>query len=614
MTWTNATTRTGEPAMRKLGPWVWMGFVVSLLPALIFSPAPAWSAANRVSLIPVSYLPMMIDDWGATQNSLFGVLNDRGQHYADEWARGVRATTLELNWKAYEPQPGVYNQAYVNERRQHLAMLKAQGWFVQLVPGYHYVPDWVFSAYPGTYYVNQYGERYDPDPQSQGDFRVINAPFNPQARALIAGYLRRIFQDFNASDIDAIRLGGGPQGELRYPPNVWNGHTNSYWAFDASAQNPTLSGIPATIVGWRPGIDPNPGSIGREQLIVNAGFELTHGYFASPAWVPDDQVQAQVVTANPHSGNRALQLTLSSPHRIHQWVRVSPGTNYRFAAWLRSGTTGGWARMFLNQYDAQMQPIAGAPYGRLETPATGWTYLSGMLAVSANTHYLKVELDGSQPGAYYFDDLMLERDAAPTHISREMTVPLGFYDWYIARLADYQNWQIAEVRNYYSGHIDLLYAGKGILTGYVTDALTNDLRGNSVGESNSALYAGAMYDRLASAVQTTNGVALYLTGIEDPPANQVDDVSPYPNRWSAARWFRHLSERYHLPVWGENGGHNNAGEMWLAAQRMRENGFTGMMWAFESELYANPNPNGYATIADYQAVIRQFGIPRGRPR
>lgn len=43
-----------------------------------------------------------------------------------------------------------------------------------------------------------------------------------------------------------------------------------------------------------------------------------------------------------------------------------------------------------------------------------------------------------------------------------------------------------------------------------------------------------------------------------------------------------------------------------SAQRMQANGFLGLMWAFESELYANPNPNNYATIADYEAVIAAY--------
>ncbi len=558
-------------------------------------------------------LLVLILVWAATPVSsapttryLFGVINDEGLHYDDEWARGVRATTFELQWKLYEPQPGVYDQTYIQFMQQSLAQLKAKGWYVQLVPGYQYVPDWVFQQHPDFYYVNQYGERYDPDPVTQGSFRVINAPFNPQARALIAGYIQRIFTDFNPADFDSVRVGGVVQGELRYPPPDWNGHTNSYWAFDTHAQNPVESGIPAAVVGWRPGIDPNPGSVNRGQLIVNPGFEDTHSYYPVPGWSPDDEVTVELTTTDFHSGNRALKLTTSTPHRVHQYVRVSPNTTYNFGGWLKSADGVGRARVFFNQYDANTQPVAGAPFGVLETSATAWTYRTGTLTTSATTRYLKVELDGHQPGTFYFDDLWLERQGETNHQSRDIAVPLAFYGWYVQKLTDYQNWQIAEIRKYYSGQLDVLYAGKGLMPNQVTDALTNDLRGDGWSEETSALYSAAAYDRHAAGLTTTQNIALYLTGIDEPPAHLVDDTSPYPSDWSAARWIAHLAQSRGLPAWGENSGQDDATKLELAAQRMRANGFLGLMWAFESELYANPNPNGYATIADYEAIIATY--------
>ncbi|RME44214.1 MAG: hypothetical protein D6796_12075, partial [Caldilineae bacterium] len=331
---------------------------------------------------------------------LFGVINDDGLHYADEWARGVRATTFELHWDLYEPQEGVYDMTYVHQMTTTLAALRAQGWYVQLIPGIQYTPDWVYTNYPDMMYVNQYGEAYTPT-LAPGSHHVLNAPFNPQARALIAGYFARIFQDFNPADFDAVRIGGGVQGELRYPPPDWNGHTNAYWAFDAHAQTPADSGIPAEVVGWRPGLDANPGTTGRGQLLINADFEQTHPYFPVPAWSPDEEVTAVLTTTNPHGGSRALQVTLTTPHRVHQFVRVQPGVTYRFGGWLRSGDGVGRARVFFNQYDAAWQPVGGASFGVLETSAAAWTYLTGTLTTSPTTQYFKVEVDGHQPGNFY---------------------------------------------------------------------------------------------------------------------------------------------------------------------------------------------------------------------
>jgi hypothetical protein len=518
----------------------------------------------------------------------------------------VRATTFELHWMHYEPQEGVYNLAYIEQMQKRLAELKAQGWYVQLVPGYQYVPDWVFANYPDTYYVNQYGERYAPDPATQASFRVINAPFNPQARALIAGYLARVFQDFDPASFDSVRVGGVVQGELRYPPAAWNGNTNSYWAFDAHAQNPARSGIPEAVVGWRPGIDPNPGTVGRGQLVVNPGFEESHPDFPVFAWAPDDEVTAQIVSADPHSGERALQVTIGSAHRVHQFVRVEANTTYHFAGWLRADGGGGRARIFLNQYDAGGQPLAEAPFGKLESGASTWAYQAGTLSTLPATQFLKLEVDGSQPGSYLFDDLRLKREGETSDQDRDIVVPTAFYDWYTQSLTDYQNWQIAEMRKYFDGQLDVLYAGKGLRANQLTDALDNDLRGDGWSEDSSALYAAAAYERHVAGLDTTAGIALYLTGIEDPPAALVDDTSPYPGDWSAARWIAYLAKSRGLGTWGENSGGDNAGALWLAAQRMHANGFQGLMWAFESELYADPNPGGYATMDDYQALIATY--------
>lgn len=173
------------------------------------------------------------------------------------------------------------------------------------------------------------------------------------------------FRIFNQNDpnvrFDSIRIGGGVQGELRYPPPLWNGHKNSYWAFDAYAQNTVISGIPANLVGWRPGIDANPGTPGHGQLIINPGFETTDSYFPVLGWSPDNEVDAAIITNNPHGGLRALKVDINASGRIHQYVRVAPGTTYEFSIWVKSGSATASARLFLNQYQTQSQASSAAP-------------------------------------------------------------------------------------------------------------------------------------------------------------------------------------------------------------------------------------------------------------
>jgi hypothetical protein len=539
---------------------------------------------------------------------LFGVVRDTGDHLDDLWARGARAVTFELQWKRYEPQEGLYDQAYINHMRDILSALKQQGWFVQLVPGFHYTPEWVFQNYPHMYFENQYGERYDPDPVAYHDFRVTNAPFNPQARALIAGYLKRIFQDFDQNDpsqqFDSVRIGGGVQGELRYPPPYWNGHENSFWAFDAHAQNPSESGIPSQVVGWRPGVDPNPGAQGRGQAIINPGFEESHPRFEIFAWASDEQVQAAYSGLDPHSGSKALKLTLSDSGRIHQYLPVEPNTTYQLGGWLRSSAGGGLARLFSSQYDLHHQPTGAPQFIKLEADRALWTSVSGSLTTSGQTHFLKIELDGDRPGNYFFDDLWLREDGAGNSLDRDMDIPLAFYTWYVDAMSAYQNWQIAEVRKHFQGQLDLVLAGKGLRARQLTDALTNGLAGTSLNEESSALYSAAIYPWHLQALESGPRTTLYLTGIEQPSANQVDDASPYPGDWSAARWMAYLGQRHRLLVWGENSGGNTPQEMALAFQRMHANGFTGLLWAFESEMFSSGS--GYANSSDYQGLVERY--------
>lgn len=539
---------------------------------------------------------------------LFGVINDEGNHYNDLWNRGVRATTFEFQWKRYEPQEGVYDSSYISHMQGVLTQLNNQGWNIQLIPGFHYTPDWVFNNYPGMQYINQYGQAFNPDPITAGDFRVINAIFNPQARSLIQTYLARIFQDFDQSNpayqFDSVRIGGGVQGELRYPPANWDGKTNSFWAFDAAAQDTNRSGIPASVIGWRPGLDPNPGSQEVGQWIVNAGFELSHPYYDTFGWSPDEEVTAWIRDGEGHSGSRGLRLTINEPNRIHQFVRVAPGTLYEAGAWLKARIPGSQARLFLIQYDENQQIIAGAPFLKLESDTNTWNLVSGSLTTSANTGYLKVELDGDRSGDYWFDDVWLSKSGDTLTQPRSIDIPTAFYDWYVQKLIDYQNWQIAEIRKHFSGSLDLVVAGKGVNQNQITDALTNDLTGNGWSELGSGLYAGTDYQRIFSGTQATGEISIYLTGVEVPDRADVDDLSPHQNEWSAARWLAQLARRHGWTIWGENTGGNNRSQMELSLERMLGNGFTGLMWSFESELYSGTG--GFATAQDYEEMIFRY--------
>jgi hypothetical protein len=65
----------------------------------------------------------------------------------------------------------------------------------------------------------------------------------------------------------------------------------------------------------------------------------------------------------------------------------------------------------------------------------------------------------------------------------------------------------------------------------------------------------------------------------------------------------------HLRVWGENTGHNNVDAMRITFDRVKRFDLMGLMWAFDSELFADPNPQRYATFADYSRFILSGSRP-----
>jgi hypothetical protein len=66
-------------------------------------------------------------------------------------------------------------------------------------------------------------------------------------RAAEATYLKWLAAEVPGAQLLAVRVGGGPLGELRYPDSSYNGHTDCFWAYDKSSQ--AASPVP----GWAPG-------------------------------------------------------------------------------------------------------------------------------------------------------------------------------------------------------------------------------------------------------------------------------------------------------------------------------------------------------------------------
>jgi len=185
---------------------------------------------------------------------LWGMIGSGDQYLSDQYAAGVRAQVMRMSWREYFPAENRADAAYVAARRAEIARLHQAGFAIILDLGLHDTPAWLHQNYADSYYVNQYGERYDGGSTiDSGDANLI---FNPALRAVAATYIRTIFSGLG-TDFVGVRLGGGHWGELTYPAAKVGASVNCYWGFDRNA----LSTSPAP--DWRPGQASPHGEAGR---------------------------------------------------------------------------------------------------------------------------------------------------------------------------------------------------------------------------------------------------------------------------------------------------------------------------------------------------------------
>jgi hypothetical protein len=149
-----------------------------------------------------------------------------------------------LAWDRSEPSESHFGEGYLQGVNARIQAAHHAGFLVILDPGTQYAPNWVFSLQGGTRFVDQYGN-VSTGPPSSGD-DVANAVTDLSVRAAVGAYLAGLGQRLDLTDILAVREGGGPFGELRYPGATYEGHTDCHWAGDASSQG-------ASVLKYRPG-------------------------------------------------------------------------------------------------------------------------------------------------------------------------------------------------------------------------------------------------------------------------------------------------------------------------------------------------------------------------
>ena len=175
-----------------------------------------------------------------------GMLEATSPYYSVERSSGFDVVTINAGWSDAEPQPGVFDQGYLASLVTQIKTARAAGFEVDIDPGIQYAPAWAFDLPGGARFVDQYGDVFS-GPADSGN-QIPNGVTDPAVRSAIGTYLATLGHSIPAGLLTAVRGGGGPTGELRYPDASYAGRTDCYWAYDASTQarTPTPGWVPGT--------------------------------------------------------------------------------------------------------------------------------------------------------------------------------------------------------------------------------------------------------------------------------------------------------------------------------------------------------------------------------
>jgi hypothetical protein len=167
-----------------------------------------------------------------------------GVSLADAHRRGVRAVLAEASWAAAETGPGQFDHAYLAQLAAQVRSYRSMGFQVALNYGLEDAPRWLMAV-PGARYVNQYGTAYTAEP-------LPDLIFDTRLRSFAQAYTDVILRLLGPS-ANLVRVGGGYDGELDYPPPAGGEPANQYWAYGPAA------GTRAPAPEWRPCSPGRPG-------------------------------------------------------------------------------------------------------------------------------------------------------------------------------------------------------------------------------------------------------------------------------------------------------------------------------------------------------------------
>lgn len=479
-----------------------------------------------------------------------------------EYDMGIRFKTLELAWDRYETNNNFWNTTYINQKLAEYEAYTNAGFEVVLDLGMQYPGAWVKTLDGNTYFTNQYGDTYEPaEPGKQ----IVNPVFNKTVRDALGVYIQKVFDDFG-TDFYAVRLGGLVYGELHYPEENYSSKTNSFWAYDANAQGTTNNrptGITANPV---PGWIPNP--------VANGTFEnADDGKWALGA--------TSSIVSDAHRGTKAVKLSNPGAYvnQTVQDVRVVAGRTYRYSFWAKTNNAAvGACLQIRTTTDAEMlAPVC--------TTATSFTQVTGTFTPSENIARMALLTNDATSGLeLIFDDVELLANGYTYDATHSNAI--AFWDWYVASLTNFQNWQVDQVDTAgFSNNIFVLYPGWGIrkqaTTNQVTESISYDLSYTPHANLTGEIQTANDWETHIAALPSRSTLFPYATWME----RTSDENNANKKEWSPAKYLGYLARSAGFAYWGENAGQENASELLDTFTNVTAQNYSGLFWFSEQELF-----------------------------
>jgi hypothetical protein len=202
-------------------------------------------------------------------------------------------------------------------------------------------------------------------------------------------------------------------------------------------------------------------------------------------------------------------------------------------------------------------------------------------------------------------------DWVPGDVSTTPAQVREWFNWYMAALADAQDFQIAEYRRRgFTGPFWLIMPGSCCHVNEVERYLDGHL-----GDANQFIGQGSARWYMVRALKEKANVGVYTSSLAEaggahdscqPGDASLSERDPVVDGFGAGRWIGFIAQKFGLLAAGENPGPAQSngygygtGMMEAAARIAHSCGYAAMYWAHEDDLYSGGLLSHYESVIDH---------------